>query len=786
MRGHLTPANYGTALAWILALPILYVISRYNYNLFHSLADGATIVIAASAFTIIWNSRQRLDNGYFLYVGIAFLFFAILDLIHMLGNKNMGVFPASYGNLGPTFYIASRYVLSISLLIAPFFIRRKLNTALLFAVYSAVTALIILSVFTWNIFPACFVEGVGLTPFKVISDYVICLILLGAIAMMFINRRAFDPRVLKIIVAAIILSIATGLTFTLYSDPFGITNTVGHLFQIASFYLIYLAFIETSLNKPQEILFRKLKLNEEQLTENLKRLDAANAELNQEIAERRRAEEELRRQREWLQVTLSSIGDAVIATDATGRITFMNAVAEALTGWTLTEASQKPVKEIFNIINEYTRHEVENPVAKVLQEGVITGLANHTLLVRKDGTEVPIDDSAAPIQEAGGKILGVILIFRDITERKRAEAALRESEQIYHNLFTNITEEVHFWNLVRDENGRIINWRLVDANPPTLVTWGRTIEEIKGKTTDEIFGPGASDHFMGVVRKITEEKVPFSFEDYFPHLEKYFRFTSVPLGEHFITTGFDITDIKKAQKLAEQNQLQLEMTNKELESFSYSVSHDLRAPLRAIKGYAQMILRKGSDRFDGETRRRFEMITTNAERMGQLIDDLLAFSRLGSQTVAKGSLDMEELIGEVWQELRDINPGREMSLKIGPMPAAWGDKALIRQVYGNLLGNTVKFTQGRNPAVIEAGTCTQDGETVYYVRDNGVGFDMRFYDRLFGVFQRLHSDEKYEGTGIGLALVKRIVIRHGGRIWAEGEEDKGATFYFTLPTQQEQ
>ncbi len=785
MRGHFTPANYRTALSWMLALPILYVISRYNYNLFHSLADGATIVIAASAFTIIWNSRQRVDNGYFLYTSIAFLFFAILDLIHMLGNKNMGVFPASYGNLGPTFYIASRYVLSISLFIAPFFIRRKLNTALLFAVYSAVTALILLSVFTWNIFPACFVEGVGLTLFKVISDYVICLILLGAMALLLINRQAFDPRVLKIIVASITLSIATGLTFTLYSDPFGITNTVGHFFQIASFYLIYLAFIETSLTKPQEILFRKLKQKEEQLTDNLKRLDAANAELNQEIAERRRAEAELRRQREWLQVTLSSIGDAVIATDATGRITFMNAVAEALTGWELAEASLKPVTDIFSIINEDTRHEVDSPVARVLLEGVIAGLANHTLLVRKDGTEVPIDDSAAPIKDANGKILGVILVFRDITERKQTEAALRESEQIYRNLFSNITEEVHFWKVVRDENRQIINWRLVDANPPTLATWGRTLEEIKGKTTDEIFVPGASDHYLGVVRKIIEESVAFSFEDYFPHLDKYFRFTSIPLGEHFITTGFDITDIKKSQKLAEQNQIQLEIMNKELESFSYSVSHDLRAPLRAITGYAQMILKKEGARFDAETRRRFQMITDKAAMMGRLIEDLLAFSRLGGQFVAKSTLDMEELISEVWQELLSINPGREMTLKISPMPAAWGDKTLIRQVYGNLLGNAVKFTQGREATMIEAGTLTRDGETVYYVRDNGVGFDMRFYDKLFGVFQRLHQDEEYKGTGIGLALVKRIVERHCGRIWAEGEVDKGATFYFTLPTSQE-
>jgi PAS domain S-box-containing protein len=425
--------RYGTAIIGALALPLIYFVSRQNYNLFHSLADGVSIVIAACAFAIVWNSRRLVDNNYYLYTGVAFLFFAFLDLMHLLGNKDMGVFPG-YGNLGPTFYIASRYFLSISLLIAPFFINRKLNTTLMSAAYSLVVSLVLLSVFYWRIFPACIVEGVGLTPFKVVSDYIICLILLGAIGLLLVNRRFFDWRVLRIILSSLILFIATGLTFTLYTDPFGVTNMVGHLFQIASFYLVYLAFVETSLTKPHETLFRKLKQNEEKLTENVARLDQANVVLNKEVAERKRAETELREltkslresEQRWA-TTLASIGDAVIATDGEGRITFMNAVAEDLTGWRLSEASAKPVTDVFRIINESTRKEVESPVGKVLHQGMIAGLANHTILIRKDGREVSVDDSGAPIRDGEGKTVGVVLVFRDITDRRRAEDALQKA-----------------------------------------------------------------------------------------------------------------------------------------------------------------------------------------------------------------------------------------------------------------------------------------------------------------------------------------------------------------------
>jgi signal transduction histidine kinase len=362
-----------------------------------------------------------------------------------------------------------------------------------------------------------------------------------------------------------------------------------------------------------------------------------------------------------------------------------------------------------------------------------------------------------------------------------AEEELRESEAKYRNLFENMTEEVHIWRVRRDGSGRVITWRLVDANPPTLATWEKSLAEIKGKTTDEIFGPGATAHYLPIVERIMTEGVPFSFEDYFPNLDKFFRFTSIPLGDCFITTGVDITKIKKAQNLAEQQQDRLETANKELESFAYTVSHDLRAPLRAIDGFTRMLTRDVQGKLDQEENRKFEIIRENARKMGRLIDELLAFSRIGRQYLSLSPFGMRRLVEQVWEECRIINDGRLMELKVGDLPQAFGDSGLVKQVLSNLISNAVKFTRSRENALIEIGGRTNGHENIYFVRDNGAGFDMQYYDKLFGVFQRLHHEKDFEGTGVGLAIVQRIIHRHGGRVWAEGKVGEGAVFYFTLP-----
>jgi signal transduction histidine kinase len=228
---------------------------------------------------------------------------------------------------------------------------------------------------------------------------------------------------------------------------------------------------------------------------------------------------------------------------------------------------------------------------------------------------------------------------------------------------------------------------------------------------------------------------------------------------------------------------QLKAANEELEAFCYSVSHDLRAPLRAIDGFARTLVEEYTPRLDGEGKRIVDIVCAEARRMGRLIDDLLAFSRLGRQRVQPSPIDMAALARNVFDECAAQAPGRKVQFRLGPLSPVSGDAAMLRQALANLLSNAIKFTRPKDVAEIEFGGRTEGRENLYYVRDNGVGFDMRYSGKLFGVFQRLHAEDEFEGTGVGLALVQRVIHRHGGRVWAEGRINQGATFHFALPSE---
>ena len=240
-------------------------------------------------------------------------------------------------------------------------------------------------------------------------------------------------------------------------------------------------------------------------------------------------------------------------------------------------------------------------------------------------------------------------------------------------------------------------------------------------------------------------------------------------------------ELESANKELETTNKELEAANKELEAFSYSVSHDLRAPLRAIDGFSRILTEEYAPQLAPEALRYLQLVRDNTRQMGNLVDDLLAFSRLGRQELRKQSVKTAELIRRALDELRAETNGRQVEFIIGDMPECQADPNLLKQVWINLLANAIKYTSKCEAARIEIGWKKENGEQVFFVKDNGVGFDMKYVHKLFGIFQRLHRFEDYEGTGVGLAIIQRIVHRHSGRVWAEGQVDDGATFYFSLP-----
>jgi PAS domain S-box-containing protein len=348
--------------------------------------------------------------------------------------------------------------------------------------------------------------------------------------------------------------------------------------------------------------------------------------------------------------------------------------------------------------------------------------------------------------------------------------------------------------------------RFVRLNRAGETLLGFSRNEMIGKSDRDFFPPDEAEHFMARDHEaIAAGKMVEIFEESIHtrllgtrtlHTMKLPILDSDGTPQFLLGISVDITERKQAEKAVRElnrelrdNAAQLEATNKELESFSYSVSHDLRAPLRAVDGFALMLEEDCHEHLDAEGRRYIAVIRENSRRMGALIDDLLAFSRLGRQPVADREVNIDSLVREVVAEALDANlagkPGRPdpaLQIEVGSLPPARGDHGLLRQVWANLISNAIKYSSKTARPRIEISGCELGSENQYSVRDNGVGFNMEYVEKLFGVFQRLHRADEFRGTGVGLAIVHRVVTRHGGRVWAEGRVDHGAVFSFALPT----
>jgi PAS domain S-box-containing protein len=733
----------------LLSVPLIGI-AQFNFLLFHTLAEFFAVFVAFLIGVVAWNTFQFSRNHYLMYLGCGYLWVGLLDTLHTLTFPGVGVFPISDMNTTLSFWIGTRLLEVLVLLTAPFFLRHSLWRTPASVGFGLFSLLLILGVWR-GVFPELHVPDVGLTPTKVYSEYLIIVLLGGAILHLWFQRRLIEPRILALMYGSIGLTMISELMFTQYVNPSDTAIMVGHLFKLTSFWLIYAAVVQTGLKEPFRILARSAH-------------------------------------------TYDAIPLPVLLVDKQGRVHEANHEALRYAGRSEHELLGQGSHALYH---DPALNEADCPVCKAIHSGR-TG--NHI---------VPLQDSAewreitlSPVRSAGLH-QGMVQVIRDISEQKRNEAAIIRHHQQLQSQVQNRTKELEenrriLSNLISNLPGAV--YRCWNDDHWTMLFMSDGIRSLTGYSAQS-FLDGQISLGKDIIHPEERERVWREVQEGLQREGIYqltYRIRTADgetrwawekgigiydaQGNLLSLEGIitDMTDRKQAEHALQLTSSRLELMNRELEGFNYSVSHDLRGPLRAIDGFSLILEEEYGDRLDVRAHDYLQRVRRAAQKMGCLIDDLLQLSRLGRGELARDVVDLGDLARQSVSHLQEMHPGMEVEILIEDGLRTQGDRGLLQVAMDNLLGNAWKYSSRKDKVHIQVGSMPHNGTPAFFVRDQGAGFNMDYADKLFGAFQRLHGDDEYEGTGIGLATVQRIIQRHGGRIWAESSLGAGSTFYFTL------
>jgi PAS domain S-box-containing protein len=551
-----------------------------------------------------------------------------------------------------------------------------------------------------------------------------------------------------------------------------------------------LAAATRSVSETRDYGIRAPKLSSDELgaladgfNQMLGRIQSQDSDLRKALLAQEAALKESQEVRDSLRTTLASIGDAVISTDARGRVVFVNPVAQALLGREEADIVDQHLDDVFQIVNEFSGTKIASPLTEVLREGRVVGMASHTILIAKNGAQIPIDDSGAPIRDKNGVIQGTVLVFRDVSARRRAEETSR--------LLASIVQSSDDAIFSKDLDAIVTSW-----NRGAERNFGFSAQEIIGQSISAIFPPDRLDELADIMKRIrrgerieqyqterrtkTGERLNVSIT-ISPVRDPLGRVTGASIVSRDITA-----QVRAADNLAQLNaDLQrsnkvLALTNQDLERFAFIASHDLQEPLRMITAYSQLLIKSYPGQFSREAAMFVDNIVDGTTRMRELLGDLLAYTEIRNRGEEPLEIvDLNTVIDHVKQDLKASIDESGAVVSSDRLPILRAYRAHFQPLFQNLIGNAIKYRSSLPPR-IHVSAQEVDGELRFTVSDNGMGIDPEYHRQIFEVFRRLHS-RKIPGTGVGLAICQRIVERYGGRIWVESKSGEGSNFLFTLP-----